>query len=102
MQRVSVVFDTSYIVHSWEVSNPPSSELTAIVQQPFSGSTFWQAGSLKFLASCKGFGSIWTLSILDSAVLKSKPGMIRAAGTCKISRFKTVALVYMSAVLDVS
>ena len=34
------------------------------------------------------------------AVLKLKPCMIRAAGTCKISLFKTVVLVNMSAVLD--
>ena len=34
------------------------------------------------------------------AVLKSKPRMTRAAGTCKISLFKTVVLMSMSAVLD--
>ena len=97
MQRVSVVFDTSYIVHSWEVSNPPSSELTAIVQQPFSGSASREFEVLGILQ--RFWFDMDTKYPRFRAVLKSNPRMIRAAGTCKISLFKTVALVYMSAVL---
>ena len=97
LQRISVVLGTSHIVHSWEVPEPPSSELTATVQQLFFGQIFLASTKLEVLAK--------VVIRLDAEyprvrAMKSKSCTARAAGTCRIPVFKTVVLMCMSAVLD--